>query len=364
MIGERRIGLVVLCDETEVGGETGRLGSDLAAASDLLCSWRRWWRGARATARRDRGDVRIRRQLVCEIRANFPARARVVRPAGGAADVRIHQVIIREGDVRTILRVKGDLEEVAQVAVRAAAEAACTDGTPVNGMVTDLQISDHSIHRGTVSTGGLGGGANRNLGDLFQIAFDSQNRANVAFSDDHLVNTDICGTTCGPDNPSTRRKIRAYFTHQLTANPNIAPVTTGSCAGAPPPPPPGAEKITGGGQIASQTPGLTANFGFVAQNDKPNASLSYHDDGAQGGSIDVHSSNVTVPTVTFSGNCATFKGSAKVNQHPGYNYSVNACDSGEHGASKDTIFISVSAPNFSYSNGGFITSGNIQIHQQ
>src|SRR2546430_108657 len=33
-------------------------------------------------------------------------------------------------------------------------------------------------------------------------------------------------------------------------------------------------------------------------------------------------------------------------------------------ARKDTFFISVTASNFSYSNGGFITDGNIQIHKE
>ncbi|PYU74105.1 MAG: hypothetical protein DMG49_05240 [Acidobacteria bacterium] len=222
-------------------------------------------------------------------------------------------------------------------------------------------ISDHVIHRGTISTGGLGGGADRSLADLFQIAFDSQHRANVAFSDDHLVNMEV-GPDNGPDNPTSRRKIRANFTHQLMANPNI--VTTGTCAGPPAPPLPGAEKITGGGQIASQTTGLTANFGIVAMNDKPKASLSYHDDGATGGRIDVHSTNTSVPSVTFQGKCGTFKGDAKVNQKLGYTYTVNACDNAESGAGRDTFFISVTGPNFSYSNGGSITSGNIQIHKQ
>ncbi len=224
-------------------------------------------------------------------------------------------------------------------------------------------ISDHVIHRGTISTGGLGGGADRSLADLFQIAFDPQHFANVAFSDDHLINTEVSGSDNGPDNPTSRRKIRANFTHQLAATAGFV-VTTGSCAGSPPPPPPGAEKITGGGRIASQTPGQTANFGFVAQNNKPNASLSYHDDGANGGAIDVHSANTSVPSVTFSGNCGTFKGDAKVNQQLGYKYTVNACDNGEPDAGKDTFFISVTGPNFSYSNGGFITEGNIQIHKQ
>ncbi len=233
------------------------------------------------------------------------------------------------------------------------------DATPT---FAQSQISDHVIHRGTISTGGLGGGADRSLADLFQIAFDPQHRANVAFSDDHKVNT-VVGPDNGPDNPTSRRKIRANFTHQLTANPGI--VTTGTCVGNPPPPLPGAEKMTGGGRIASQTPTQTANFGFVANSNKPNASLSFHDDGATGGSIDVHSANTSVPQMTFSGNCVTFSGDAKVNQKPGYSYTVNACDNGEPGAGKDTFFISVTGPmNFSYKNGGFITAGNIQAHSQ
>src|SRR5712664_1196 len=118
-------------------------------------------------------------------------------------------------------------------------------------------ISDHVIHRGTISTGGLGGGADRSLADLFQIAFDPSHFANVAFSDDHLINTEVSGSNNGFDNPTSRRKIRANFTHQLAATAGF--VVGGNCAGQAPPP--GGEKITGGGQIASQTPGQTANFG-------------------------------------------------------------------------------------------------------
>jgi len=221
-------------------------------------------------------------------------------------------------------------------------------------------ISDHVIHRGTISTGGLGGGADRSLADLFQVAFDPQHFANVAFSDDHKVSP--LRPDNGADNPTTLRLIRSNFTHQLMATAGVV-VATGSCADGPPPPPPGAENITGRGQIASQTPGQTANFGLVAQNYKPNASLSYHDDGANGGAIDVHSANTSLPSITFSGNCGTFNGDAKVNQKLGYKYSVKACDNADAGAGQDTLSISVTGPNFSYSNGGFITSGNIQIHK-
>jgi hypothetical protein len=226
--------------------------------------------------------------------------------------------------------------------------------------------SDHVIHYGTVSTGGLGGAANRNLADFFQVALDPQHRANISFADDH-VPSPLCTSQstghCDAKDPQTYRTGQPYFTYQKTASSGI--ITSGSCAGSPPPPPPGAEKITGGGTVQSQTPTQTANFGFVANSDKPNASLSYHDDGATGGSVDVHSANTSVPTMTFSGNCGTFSGDAKVNQKLGYKYTVNACDNAEPGAGKDTFFISVSGPmNFNYSNGGPITSGNIQIHKE
>src|SRR5260370_7139498 len=124
-------------------------------------------------------------------------------------------------------------------------------------------ISDHVIHRGTISTGGLGGGADRSLADLFQIAFDPQHFANVAFSDDHLINTEGSGSDHGFDNPTSRRKIRANFTHQLMTTAAGPIVTSGFCASQPPPPPPGADKITRVGPIASQTPAPTAHFEFV-----------------------------------------------------------------------------------------------------
>ncbi len=221
--------------------------------------------------------------------------------------------------------------------------------TPV---FTQSVISDHVIHRGTISTGGLGGGADRSLADLFQIAFDPQHRANVAFSDDSKVNTEV-GPNNGADNPTTRRKIRANFTHQLMTNPNIVSVNAGTCAGVPPPEV--GNKITGGGRL-----GTPVNFGFIAKDTPLNGALSYHDDNAN---LDVHSSN-GIDSLTFSVNCASFTGNAKVNRQPGYRFRVSACDNADPGAGKDTFFISVTGPNFSYSNGGFITSGDIQIHKQ
>lgn len=46
-------------------------------------------------------------------------------------------------------------------------------------------ISDHIIHGQNISEGGLTGSADRNLGDYFQIAYDTQGAAVVSFGDDH-----------------------------------------------------------------------------------------------------------------------------------------------------------------------------------
>jgi hypothetical protein len=124
---------------------------------------------------------------------------------------------------------------------------------------------------------------------------------------------------CADNDPQSFRTGQPYFTYQLKTNSKI--VTAGACSTTPPLPP-GFDKITGGGQIPSVQSGVNAKFGFVAQNKQPNASVSYHDDGATGGSIDVHSVNTSVPTVSFAGNCGKSSGDAKVNQQLGYHYTV------------------------------------------
>jgi len=127
----------------------------------------------------------------------------------------------------------------------------CTDGTStcmtkwaqwnvyvletVNGHAAtptfnQFTASDHVIHRGTISTGGLGGGADRNLADFFQVALDPQHRANIAFADDHVVSPLSLRRT-GTDNPDDPVSFRVgvpYFTYRLQAPAGV--VTTGSCA--------------------------------------------------------------------------------------------------------------------------------------
>jgi len=105
------------------------------------------------------------------------------------------------------------------------------DGAGVDPPIFVQRIaSDHVIHRGTVSTGGLGGSANRNLADYFQVSFDLQHRAIVASSDDHLVHP-LCSSVtpghCGANDPQTERLIRVNFMREL--QPFAGIVTKGVC---------------------------------------------------------------------------------------------------------------------------------------
>ena len=131
----------------------------------------------------------------------------------------------------------------------AAMQPTCADGTngcwaqwnvylaeTVNGHAKHPKFaqyiaSDHYIHAGTVSTGGLTGSANRNLGDFFKVALDPRHRANISFADDHLASPE-CTTKspghCANNDPAAFRVGTPYFTYQLRTNPRI--VGTGVCA--------------------------------------------------------------------------------------------------------------------------------------
>jgi hypothetical protein len=94
--------------------------------------------------------------------------------------------------------------------------AETVNGNVLNPSFMQHQASDHIIHTGTVSTGGLGGSADRSLADFFQVALDPQHRANIAYADNH--------------DPSNFHVGVPYFTRQLTANPGIVfPSGPSSC---------------------------------------------------------------------------------------------------------------------------------------
>jgi len=133
----------------------------------------------------------------------------------------------------------------------AAMQPTCADGTTncwaqwnvymaesVNGHAsvpsfTQHTASDHFIHAGTVCTNGTGCGTgdSRSLADFFQVALDTQHRANIAFSDDHLASP-LCSTQssghCANNDPASFRVAVPYFTYQMRPNKKI--VTTGLCA--------------------------------------------------------------------------------------------------------------------------------------
>src|SRR5712692_2238081 len=136
VIGKRNIGLVVVGNESEVGGLSGRLGSDLAATGDLHGSWRWRWRLVGATPGRD--DARTRSLLVREVRLPRAERLRVV---GGTMHGRLRgtlrtgDVVIREGDVGAVQRIERHLEKVSQVAVGVAAQPSGRDRPQVDDVI-------------------------------------------------------------------------------------------------------------------------------------------------------------------------------------------------------------------------------------
>jgi hypothetical protein len=94
------------------------------------------------------------------------------------------------------------------------------NATDFNPTFHQQVISDHVIHGSNISTGGLTGGANRNLLDYFQVALDPQGAAVVAFTDDH---NDFDGHT--------------YVTRQLTGPSLFAGANGGSGQVGPDDPP-------------------------------------------------------------------------------------------------------------------------------
>lgn len=224
--------------------------------------------------------------------------------------------------------------------------AETVNGHAATPVFTQSMASDHVIHRGTVSVGGLGGSANRNLGDLFQVAFDPLHRINLAFSDDHKVSP--LGPDNGADNPSTRRLIRANFTHQLSASAGI--VTKGPCAQGRD----DFDDVEGEGQMEQDDD----DFGMIGREKPRNGALRYRDRKA---GIEVRSSN-GISSLTLAGSCATLEGSATVNGYSGYAVRATGCDLGAADTGKDTFSINVTGPNFSYSKAGTVVSGDIRRH--
>ena len=117
---------------------------------------------------------------------------------------------------------------------------------------------------------------------------------------------------------------------------------------------PGA-KVTAGGWIPADdskaTFGLTAK---VKSDGTPSGHLTYQD----------HEDNRTVQStavtsVVVNGNCATIRGTAKVNGSGAFGFEVTVCDNGEPGKDADTFSINMSD---GYSRSGTLGGGNVQLH--
>jgi hypothetical protein len=232
--------------------------------------------------------------------------------------------------------------------------AESVNGHSATPTFTQSQTSDHVIHRGTVSTGGLGGGADRSLADLFQVSLDPQHRANMAFSDDHKVHplcSQLGSGQCGADDPQTTRLTRANFTRQLPVNTNI--VKGGSCAAQ--------SQFESGEQEAGEgetqnSDGSKNDFSFINYSNPRNGVLQYDDGSAN---LHLRSSN-GIASLSFSGGCGTSAGNAKVNGQSGYTFTTVACDNGA--TSLDTFAISVSGPNgFTYNKSGNLSTGFVHL---
>ncbi len=63
-------------------------------------------------------------------------------------------MIVREGDIGEVLRVKGDLEEVGKAAVRPTAKAACGDRAAMDDVIADH--APHKKWRGIMTVDALG----------------------------------------------------------------------------------------------------------------------------------------------------------------------------------------------------------------
>ena len=172
-------------------------------------------------------------------------------------------------------------------------------------------------------------------------------------SDDHVVSP-LCtrrnGGACGDDDAQSFRVGVPYFTYRLQAPAGL--VTTGSCAGVQ-----GEQEVEDEGQGEDEQ---HDDMAFVdKQQPQENGTLIYHDPGQ---SLSVTSSD-GVRSISYSGNCVSFIGDAKVNGQLGYQFTFGACDFSASGGIGG-FSISVTGPaGFSYHKNSNLTTGFVKLFQ-
>jgi hypothetical protein len=121
--------------------------------------------------------------------------------------------------------------------------------------------------------------------------------------------------------------------------------------------------MTGGGKLGTGRD--IATFGFNAGSRGGgglHGQLQYIDHLQN---LKVHSLSIDSFDLIAGTTCATFSGSARVNNVDGYGFTVNsACDNGEPGVGRDSLDISVTGPGRSYGRSEKLTGGNLQLHPE
>jgi hypothetical protein len=118
-------------------------------------------------------------------------------------------------------------------------------------------------------------------------------------------------------------------------------------------------RVSGGGQVPGSGGNGTASFGLNARDDGTTASgrINVKDHGTG-----QHIKSVTIDSVVVVGDEVFIAGTCKVNNGPTQSCEAVAIDRAEPGAGQDEFHIDVGPSGSSYSGGGVLSRGNIQVH--
>jgi len=230
---------------------------------------------------------------------------------------------------------------------------------------TQYTVDDHQfIHSGTVSTGGLGGNADRNLADFFQVALDPQHRANITFADDHVASP-LCGSRnnhdCRDNGATTFRVGVPYFTRQLSRNPNIVfPGGPSTCFKS-------VSTCTSGGG------GDAEGDGDERGDDGHEGHMTFQASGRchTSGEMDFEERDTgegmrgTVDAFTVAGNTAIISGPGTLLDGTPLHYTAVVLGNGNPAVGTDLFAISwITSKGSSFHTSGVLTAGNIVVHAQ
>lgn len=210
------------------------------------------------------------------------------------------------------------------------------DGLSATPAFVQTTVSDHVVHRGQISTGGLLGSADRRLLDFFEVDHDSVGIAHLVWGD--------TGTALNTGQGSGATDV--FYSRQ----------TGGAGILGCPAPQPEAD-VTGGGYIVVF--GQNNNFGFNAREENPlvfSGHLTYIDRSTATGFT---FKSTRISSLVIGGNEALLSGDGLINNAVPTSFSVRVVDNGEPG---NNDFFSITLGT-GYAASGTLAGGNIQIHR-